>query len=60
MTVPRVTLTIEHEAVPRIVIEAESKADEEALRAWVRTCRPDIEAFLKGIAIELHHRKKTA
>jgi hypothetical protein len=58
--IPTVSLVIELEADPRLIVDAANDADREALRAWVREVRPDIDRFLRAIAIELHDRQQAA
>jgi hypothetical protein len=55
--IPSVSVVVELESTPRIVVDAECEADELALRAWVSLCRPDLERMLAAIAAESRARK---
>lgn len=54
---PRVTLILELEATPRLVVDAASPADREALAAWMHETRPGLDKVLSDISRELAAKK---
>ena len=56
VVIPRVTLVVEIEADPRLIVEG-TKADRQALGAWIRECRPDLDRLLSDIARELQEKR---
>jgi hypothetical protein len=51
--IPRVVLVVELEADPAIIVDCATEADREALRTWVRTCRPDLDEMLNSVSAEI-------
>jgi hypothetical protein len=58
--VPSVTLVVELEATPRIVFDAASRADRQAIQAWIREVRPDLYKILSSISAEVRAKKEAA
>lgn len=55
--IPSVTVVIELEASPRLVIDCATERDKDLLRAWVREVRPETDHFLRVIAAEIRARE---
>lgn len=58
--IPRVTLIVELENHPQLVMDCATPEDRLALIAWIAECRPDIDRFLRGISREIHEKKRAA